>query len=359
MFRRTSATIVALTSLAVAGLIGYSAWAGPLNPPAGPVTSTNKTLAEVEPRIAINAANTPGDADSLYKITLPGSYYLTENITGVSGKHGIEITASGVTLDLHGFDLAGVPAMGAFDGVSITVAGMTNIAVVNGSIRNWGGDGVDLGTIAASNCRVEDVLASGNAGIGIGIGLSGSVSKCSAWSNGFGIAALFGCSISNCEAYQNTGTGISTFTGCTVTGCVALVNLGSGIIVSSGSTVADCTSRQNTLDGIVCSNACVVRANNCSTNGAATGDGAGIHATGSRNRIEGNTCTTADRGIDVDSAGNIIIRNTCSGNTNNWNVVAGNAILVVDATNLPTAAVTGNSGGANPGSDNPYANFSY
>ncbi|MBU6412576.1 MAG: hypothetical protein KGS45_03815 [Planctomycetes bacterium] len=63
--------------------------AGPLNPPPGPITSTHKTLTEIEPRIAINATNTPGDFDSLYKITQPGSYYLTANIDGVANKSGI------------------------------------------------------------------------------------------------------------------------------------------------------------------------------------------------------------------------------------------------------------------------------
>ncbi|HRJ49802.1 MAG TPA: hypothetical protein PKU91_04680, partial [Phycisphaerales bacterium] len=81
--------------------------AGPLDPPAGPVAGTYKTLTEVEPRIAINAVNTPGGANSLFRITQPGSYYLTGNITGVIGKHGIEIAASGVTIDLMGFDLQG------------------------------------------------------------------------------------------------------------------------------------------------------------------------------------------------------------------------------------------------------------
>ena len=51
-----------------------------LDPPVGPITSTFKTLTEVEPRIAINATNTPGDADSIYIISQPGSYYMTGNI---------------------------------------------------------------------------------------------------------------------------------------------------------------------------------------------------------------------------------------------------------------------------------------
>jgi hypothetical protein len=74
--------------------------AGPLNPPSGAVSSTYKTLSEVEPRIAINATNTPGDADSVYKITQRrGATTLRAVSRALSGKHGIEveIASSGVT----------------------------------------------------------------------------------------------------------------------------------------------------------------------------------------------------------------------------------------------------------------------
>lgn len=33
-----------------------------------------------------------------------------------------------------------------------------------GSVRNWGDEGVDLGTFGARNCRMEGALASGNTG---------------------------------------------------------------------------------------------------------------------------------------------------------------------------------------------------
>ncbi len=75
---------------------------GPLTPPGAPAP-TMTTLDQVEPRITVNATNTPGDADSLYKITQPGSYYLSGNLTGVSSKIGIEIATNNVTLDLMGF----------------------------------------------------------------------------------------------------------------------------------------------------------------------------------------------------------------------------------------------------------------
>jgi hypothetical protein len=54
-------------------LIAGPVAAGPLNPPAGPVTSTYKALAEVELRIAINAVNTAGDVNHVYRISLPKS----------------------------------------------------------------------------------------------------------------------------------------------------------------------------------------------------------------------------------------------------------------------------------------------
>ena len=109
---RTSSALIAATLVAAA----IVSLAGPLSPPAGSVTSTYKTLTETEPRIAINAVNTPGDIDSLFKITQPGSYYLTGDITGVSGKSGIEIGAPGVTIDLMGFDVQGVA--GSSNGIS-------------------------------------------------------------------------------------------------------------------------------------------------------------------------------------------------------------------------------------------------
>ena len=139
MNRSRLITAAALT-LSAAGLL----FAGPLDPPVGPITPTFKTLTEVEPRIAINATNTPGDLNNLFKITQRGSYYLTGNITGVAGKNGIEITASGVTLDLNGFELIGIPAMGPVDGVSMFNSGPLNVTVRNGSVRNWGDDGIDL-----------------------------------------------------------------------------------------------------------------------------------------------------------------------------------------------------------------------
>ncbi len=341
----------ALALMAIAPL-----FAGDLNPPAGPVVPTHKTLTEVEPRMAISASYTPGDADSVFKITQPGSYYLTGNISGVAGKHGIEITASGISLDLNGFDMQGIA--GTLDGVIANVASLRNIAVFNGSVRSWGGAGVNLLGAATFSARVTDLVASNNSGDGIRAGNGSTVLNCAAYANtGGGIVANQGCTISSCAAYENGGNGISAGFGSTVSNCSTFTNSGNGISVSAGCTVVHCSARGNTLDGILCASAGnTIIANTCSGNGNG-GDGAGIHLTGGDNRVEGNNCTGADRGIDVDNVGNWIVRNICSGNTTNWDVVVNNKCFVVLGVN--GGAINGDSGGTSPGSTDPSANFTY
>src|SRR5450631_2260337 len=115
---------------------------GALTPP-GPPAPTMKSLDQVASTgIAINAANTPGDGADLYVISSPGAYYLTGNVNGVSGKNGILIKATNVTLDMNGFALLGVG--GSL--VAITDGGVNhgNASIRRGSILGWGGNGIDL-----------------------------------------------------------------------------------------------------------------------------------------------------------------------------------------------------------------------
>ncbi|MEK6700696.1 MAG: right-handed parallel beta-helix repeat-containing protein [Planctomycetota bacterium] len=278
----TRITLAHLT-LAVLSLTGAALIisAGPLDPPAGAVGSNYKTLTEVEPRIAINAANTPGDADSLFKISQPGAYYLTGNVSGTAGKHGIEIVANGVTLDLKGFDLVGVA--GSLDGVSATAGGLANIAVLNGSVRNWANTGVDLGTTGARRCRVVEVILSDNGAHGVTSGQGGQITHCSAHDNGGD--GIQGTTVSSCSAYANAGSGIivngsatdcwasnnGAATGdgivgvadCVINNCNASANLGgAGIRVGDGATVSNCTASGNGLAGIIARTGCTV--SNCS-----------------------------------------------------------------------------------------------
>ncbi len=401
MQRISARNVLSLSALALFVSSGML-YAGPLNPPAGPVASTFKTLTEVEPRIAINATNTPGDADSLYKITQAGSYYLTGNIIGVAGKHGIEVAGNGITIDLNGFQLAGAVAMGSFDGVSATLGALSNITVKNGSIIGWGDMGIDFGTNNVTNCRISDVDVTGNLGAGMAVGTNAVVTNCSALLNtnvgfsahnattftgcvaarttgaGVGISTGVDCVLTSCTAMNNSGNGINAGASTTIDHCTSGFNAGVGIYAANSCAVTDSTARENGSDGILAdvatsirgctlianasdgiqvSRRCTIAHNLCVGNGPAATDGAGIHVTGSGNHLESNDCLDNDRGIDIDVTSNFVTRNTCAGNVMNWDVVAGNFCLVVLAN--AGAGVAGNSGGGPLGSTDPNANFTY
>ncbi|MCC6428928.1 MAG: right-handed parallel beta-helix repeat-containing protein [Phycisphaerales bacterium] len=398
-----------------AGMIAAAAifsHAGPLDPPAGPVAPSYKTLTEVEPRTAINAANTPGDADSLYRISKSGSYYLTGNITGVAGKCGIEIAASGVTLDLCGFEMLGTVGMGAFDGITVTPSDGVSIVIRNGSIRRWGDCGIEFiynSGHPPTSSAIENLSIGANVRYGVYLEWYSSATNCRFFDNGSdGILTSAACTITSCIATGNAGDGISVNTGCVVNDCTARTNTGTGFnlglgctLINStaannldgasgqGCTIQNCSFEANSADGfsgfegntiIGCTayrNAgngigtgtgstitdCTARSNdldgirvsvrcnvrnNTCTGNGFNGDGANIHVTSSDNRIEGNLCSTADRGIDVDSAGNFIVRNTCAANTLNWDIVANNVVGPIIDRTTPGSAAI--SGDAAPDS---------
>ena len=105
MARRTlrQTGVIAVFGLAIIGVM--TTLAGDLDPPAGPVAPTMKTLDEVEPRIALNQVNTPGNSGVAFLIPEPGSYYLTEDTPTVTFQGGIDVPTGGVTIDLNGFTL--------------------------------------------------------------------------------------------------------------------------------------------------------------------------------------------------------------------------------------------------------------
>ena len=278
-----------------------------------------------------------------FTISTPGSYFLRSDLTGVAGSAGITIDADHVSLDLNGFALVGVP--GSLDGVESQV-GHQNLSIRNGTIRNWGGKGI---SIVFFHSEFENLRVVGNGDIGITANDSSLVRNCVANQNLGGIFVGSRTLVTGCEASFNTDTGIRVERASTVIGCVAgsngnrgievqaeiaggavldstvFANGAEGILAGPGATVARCNSSLNTKDGIRVDHNCRVVDNTCAQNGREAGSGAGIHATGSGNRIEGNHVTNNDRGIAVDAGGNVILRNTVGGNgVNNFDIAAGN-----------------------------------
>jgi parallel beta-helix repeat protein len=355
----------------------------------GPLAPTMKTLEQAEPRVPIGPDTTPGDANSIYRIAQPGSYYLTGSVTstGAVGEHAIEIAASGVTIDLRGFELIGAGQSG--DAIAADGA-IEEIRIHSGRIRDWGGSGIYLWNVPG--CIVEDIVASHNADAGIRLGDTAVVTRCVARFNdgingGEGIQTAFGGAISDCVAESNAGDGISCSTGsidgCTarlngfygiansigvISNCSADQNSGIGIGTTSGairscvsrlngsdgfwaadsSTIIDCTSLANTGNGIHVRNTCRIADNFCRSNGLNAADAAGIYVEEDSCHLEGNTVILNDRGIDVDGTDNIVLANTAHGNTTNYDIVAGNALGPI--ANFAGAGITTN---------NPWTNFEY
>ncbi len=364
--------------------IGAAAVAGPLAPPAGPVGSTGKTLTEVEPRVAMSQATTPGDADSVMKITASGSYYLTQNITVPSGDSGILITASNVTLDLNGFRIIG--QIGSLNGVRVT-GDRAGVQIRNGTIANTGGFGIDMtsggtcigaiiesvtvtngagggfdtgsssivrnctatnnvgngffigtssvisgctasgndagGFIVGNNSRLVDCSADGNGVLGYLLGSAVSVTGCTAATNaGAGFASSAnGVNMIGCTARGNTGNGFDLQNKARVDGCTASSNGDDGIRVAADCMVTDSHSSENQGDGFVGDDRTVMMRNHAAGNGvSAMVTGAGFRVIGQSMRVEGNHSSANERGFELVGSRNLLIRNTAAGNTVNYNV---------------------------------------
>lgn len=365
--------------------------AGPLDPPPGPVASSYKTLTSVEPRTEINSTNTPGDLDSVYRITVPGAYYLSGNVVGNPGRAGIEISASGVTIDLNGFTMTGVT--GSLSAIRCT-GSTKGVQISNGAISAWGASGVDVtsalevqirsivsfnnganGIHTAGNVLIESCVANGNTAEGIFVaGLAAIVRSCVAHNNGSngihhagagniidclstgnagnGFLASGAVTITNCQTWGNISSGFDVVN-CSIINCNAQSNSADGFHSNGATTFSGCQSLGNSGDGFeVTSRSSVIH---CSSQG----NNIGIHVTGADNRIEANNIVqNINKGIRADIAGSVFVRNQASGNGGfNYDLVAGNVGLFVSATS--SGAVSGSAGGTSPGSTDPSANFSY
>lgn len=350
--------------------------AGPLTPPPGPITSTLKTLHEVEPRTLINPINTPGVGTNLVNIAQPGSYYLGADLVVPSGFAGIVINASDVTIDLNGFSIRGQP--GSLDGIRTAGPAKSNLTILNGTIASMGDDGIDfVQSGSATNTRIETLTVSDCGGNGIrlwqaaivrgcqangntlsGIASSGTaiVEATIASSNGeHGILTGADSVVQRCTTSENVQMGIRVGNRSSVLDSAASLNAAGGIFINESSMVDRCLARGNTGFGIRAFAGCVIRNNTSDANTGAPG----FLITGPDNRIESNNSTINSRGLQVLSTGNIIIKNTASGNTINWDIAAFNSVAPIVVTPTNAAPISGNSSAGSFTTSDPNTNFTY
>jgi len=266
-----------------------------------------------------------------------------------TGVNGITVAANDVTIDLDGHALVGPGASSRY-GIYQDTA-YRNLTVKNGKAVHWenankagiyvcGTSTILSGLQASTNyvgiymgesSVISDCTASYNSDDGIYV-VSGNISDCATRRNGgIGIYAEEGSTISGCMARNNDGTGIHAHSGITVSGCTARGNGGNGIYAHFCCTVSGCVAQFNTGDGIKVYSDSFIANCVCGSNGH-NGDSSGIHTIGYDNCIDGNIVTDNDRGIYVESSGNMIVHNSASGNATDYNIHSGNILGTIQTT---------------------------
>lgn len=304
--------------LLVGVLLGWSALSvhaqGPLGPP-GPPAPTMKSLQQVEPRIDVLTLSSDGIASRA--ITAPGSYYLSGNLVGAAGLHGINIKSSNVRLDLNGFTLSGVADRFA---IMSSAGGLRGLEIFNGHLTGWQ-SGLDFYTSGSASNVIASDLHIELSGLPFANGIVAhaplTVRRCDILNaNPFSSAGISGAGIGRSFVVENcrikrTGGGIllgdcAVVRNCIISECTS----NNAISVSSEAIVADNTVVSS--EGIR-----VGYSSQILRNTVRSSIGSGIRLAGSNNRVEDNhVLSNAGYGIATDNGtvNNLVIRNFASGN---------------------------------------------
>lgn len=278
---RARTACLSFLALGVGGGVAAFSLAGPLDPPAGPISPTYKTLTEVEPRTPISSLPC--------SISQSGSYYLTRNLTSAAGYNGISILVGNVTLDLNGFTLDGNANTASR---AVYMEFVSNVTVRNGTIVNWNKEGID--GFASAQVRVENVTVdNSNNGYGIFVGNAGVVARCQVRSSVVGIIAGDGSTVSNCSAISNQ-RGFQIGNAATITDCTAVYNAGVGFDLAQGANARSCTARANSGTGFQAAASCTIV--NCTSSG---NTGKGFQMDGAGSLLASTASGNTDIGVDL------------------------------------------------------------
>lgn len=309
--------VLAAALLALAALVT----AGNLNPPAGVVMPTMKTLDQIEPRTPLNAQTAPGDATNQFRITQRGSYYLTGDITGVAGKNCIEIAATGVILDLNGYRLEGVT--GSLAGI-ITIHDHGTIR--NGTVHNFA---VGINALEAVGIRLQNISSTNHDGACIRASVAAIIENCTTEYGDIGFDVFESATITNCTSRYAESYGFRVEDGCTLTNCTAVFT-DIGFAVNGPSVLTNCTSQSNSLDGFRAQESSILT--DCiATNNAGAGftgiarnrftrcnardNGYGFSITEANSVVECTASSNDANGVRINGNANTVERSTCHENT--------------------------------------------
>ncbi|MFM9957444.1 MAG: right-handed parallel beta-helix repeat-containing protein [Phycisphaerales bacterium] len=359
-WNRASAAAV-LSWAVVANICG----AGDLNPPAGAVEPTGKTLREIEPRTALTFENTPGDSGAAFIIPFTGSYYLTGNVT-VGGRYAIEIAsfAGDVTIDLMGYTITLImgPQVNPTTGVYAPALATRTVTIRNGVIRNQVATGTTGILIeGGANTVIEDVRVQG-VGRGIVVPDHSTVRRCdvsqiqSNFDDAAGIQTGLYSTVEHCRVREVNTNGttahirvgaFSVVRECQIVGtapCEIGIDVGSGSVVERNLIRNDDSALAFT--GILSSGSLTARGNTLTNVTAGTSTGISC---GGASTIQDNVFSGLDTGVSIGSASAcLIVRNHFRASATD-----------VQA-NFPASNIIGptvGSGGA-AASSNPHANYS-
>ncbi|HYD01182.1 MAG TPA: right-handed parallel beta-helix repeat-containing protein [Phycisphaerales bacterium] len=336
-----------LLVLSVASCLLLMPGAGPLNPPAGSVAPTMKTLQDAEPRTPLSATNTPGDVASVFVITQPGSYYLTGDVRPTGGRNAIMVNADNVTIDLRGYALDGSADTTGFRAGITNSGNRRNLRVFNGTIKSFRGYGMigrfdtssfedmclldsqggQLEILQSSGCTVRNVRTRAVSGeTGIQLGGNSTVEFCTVEGGGIGITIQSGV-VRGCTVMNPGSVGIYSANGLVVDCAVEGANSTSsvtngGITLGTGAKAERCVLRNCQSAGVNLAGRAEVI--DCQFTSCARGVTANLSG---RGRIEGNHfsfCTTA--AVNLVGTNSIVVGNRFSGNGANIVAPAGNTL---------------------------------
>ena len=398
------------TLLAGAGVVGVAAMArlahaGPLAPPTGPVAPTGRTAQEIydkiartdvglaEPRIPIESLT--GSATALYLIDQPGSYYLSGNIMGVTGKNGIEIASSDVSIDLCGHRMLGT-ATGTLKGITV-VSDCDHISITNGHVTGWSQSGIHLyrdppnvaryflltrlhvadclgvgirvgesaqlyGCVVSGNgddgfrgeyrSTIADCIFDANGGRGVAALVLGSISRCVVSRSPIGVELTYVGAAENCSVGECGDIGIRTFADAAVRRC-NVSGSGTGITAYFGKATIEENNIANCNQGIIAGIGSLIRRNNVSRDSSHPGPGIRTDGPQTGIRIDENHVENYDTGVQVQGSRNVITRNTVRNGSNPYAIEAGNTYgPIVNAVGIGALGASGNQ-------NHPWANFLY